>query len=169
MNSLDKFADLTPEQQALLMLKLRRRSASDNAHRINSPAITPRPRNSDLPLSFAQERLWFIDQLEPGDATYNVRRLVRLTGPLDLAALERSFNDVIARHEVLRTTFSLVDGWPRQNIAGDLTLKVVVEDLCNSAEPETELRQFAIAEAEQPFDLTRGPLLRASVVRLGVE
>src|SRR5215208_2844821 len=168
MDSLDKFEQLTPEQQALLMLKLRRRSASGNSQRINSPAITPRLRNSDLPLSFAQERLWFIDQLEPGDSTYNVRRLVRLNGPLDLVALERSFNHVIDRHEVLRTTFSLVEGWPRQNIADNLTIKLVVEDLCDSHEPETELRRLAIAEAEQPFDLTRGPLLRGTVVRLGV-
>ena len=85
-------------------------------HKLTTPPILPAPRDGELPLSFAQQRLWFIDQLDPGNSAYNFPAAVRLTGPLDLAALQKSLNEIVKRHEVLRTTFVTVEGRPVQVI-----------------------------------------------------
>jgi amino acid adenylation domain-containing protein len=136
-----------------------------------APPILPVPRNGDLALSFAQQRLWFFDQLEPGLSAYNIPAAVRLKGPLNLAALEQSLNEIVKRHESLRTTFGKVEGRPTQVIAPTLTIKLPVVDLRKLAasERETEVRRLVTAEAQRPFDLSRGPLLRGSVLRLGDE
>jgi amino acid adenylation domain-containing protein len=140
-----------------------------------TPPLQPRPQEDGepLPLSFAQERLWFIDQLQPGLATYNLPEAVRLTGPLDAAALERAFAEVVARHEPLRTRFPVVGGVPVQEVQevdppGAFSLPVV--DLAALPEEvrEGERDRLVRAEAGRPFDLARGPLLRAGLVRLGV-
>ena len=89
---------------------------------LQAPPILPVPRDGDLPLSFAQQRLWFIDQLEPGNSAYNFPAAVRLKGPLNLVALEQSVNEIIKRHEALRTNFTTVDGRPAQVIAPALTV-----------------------------------------------
>ncbi len=124
-----------------------------------APPILPVPRNEDLVLSFAQQRLWFFDQLEPGLSAYNIPAAVRLKGPLNLAALERSLNEIIKRHESLRTTFGEVDGRPTQVIAPTLTIKLPVVDLRKlpAGERETEVRRLVTAEAQLPFDLSQGP------------
>ena len=136
-----------------------------------TPPILPVPRNGDLTLSFAQQRLWFFDQLEPGLSAYNIPSAVRLKGPLNLAALEQSLNEIIKRHESLRTTFREVDGRPTQVIAPTLTIELPVVDLRKlpASERETEVRRLVTAEAQRPFDLSRGPLLRGTVLRLGDE
>ena len=136
-----------------------------------APPILPVPRNGDLALSFAQQRLWFFDQLEPGLSAYNIPAAVRLKGPLNLAALERSLNEIVKRHESLRTTFGKVDGRPTQVIAPTLTIKLPVVDLRKlpASERETEVRRLVTAEAQRPFDLSQGPLLRGAVLRLGDE
>jgi amino acid adenylation domain-containing protein len=136
-----------------------------------APPILPVPRNGDLALSFAQQRLWFFDQLEPGLSAYNIPAAVRLKGPLNLAALEQSLNEIVKRHESLRTTFGKVEGWPTQVIAPTLTIKLPVVDLRKlpASERETEVRRLVTAEAQRPFDLSQGPLLRGSVLRLGDE
>jgi amino acid adenylation domain-containing protein len=133
-----------------------------------APPILPVPRNEELFLSFAQQRLWFFDQLQPGLSAYNIPAAVRLKGPLNLAALERSLNEIIARHESLRTTFANVDGRPTQVIAPRLTIKLPVVDLRKlpAGERETELRRLVTTEAQLPFDLCQGPLIRGNVVRL---
>ena len=87
------------------------------------------PRDEELPLSFAQQRLWFLDQLEPGKATYNCPAAVRFTGALNIAALAQSFNEVVRRHEVLRTRFSTRDGSPVQIIAPSLQVPLPIIDL----------------------------------------
>ena len=134
-----------------------------------APAITPVDRSTPLPASFAQQRLWFLDQLEPGQATYNLPVAVRLAGDLNREALSKAFDELIRRHESLRTTFRGVDGQPIQVIAPALAMDLPVEDL--SGLPEADREPEAIRrlrdEARRPFDLARGPLIRASLVRLG--
>ncbi len=128
-------------------------------------------RSAPLPLSYAQQRLWFLDQLEPGSPAYNVPSALRLSGALDAAALERSFNRLVARHEALRTTFHAVGGDPVQVIAPGMHLDVPLIDLSGLAAPEQEakVRDMARANAQTPFDLQRGPLLRVTLLRLGDE
>ncbi len=128
-------------------------------------------RDGQLSLSFAQQRLWFLDQLAPGNLFYNIPMLVRLTGDLDIQALEQSLDEIVRRHEILRTTFATVDGQPTQVIAPELKLPLPVVDLADLPEAEREegARRLAMQEARRPFDLARGPLLRARLFRLGKE
>lgn len=123
---------------------------------------------STAPLSFAQQRLWFLDQLEPGSAAYNLPRAIHLTGLLNAAALEQSFNEIVRRHETLRTTFETVDGQPIQIIAPAfaLTLPVVNLQELSESEREQKVRQLATEEAQRPFSLNKGPLLRVTLLQL---
>jgi amino acid adenylation domain-containing protein len=135
------------------------------------PAIVPAPRDRDLPLSFAQQRLWFLDRLEPGRAVYNVPLAARLTGRLSSTALAAACNEIARRHEALRTTFVLREDGPVQVIAEHLDLTPARVDLGNVSHlapdvREAELARLAAAEAERPFDLAREPLVRAILVRL---
>ena len=136
-----------------------------------APPILPVPRDGDLALSFAQQRLWFFDQMEPGLSAYNIPAAIRLKGPLNLAALERSLNEIVRRHESLRTNFETVDGRPAQRIAPTLTIALPVIDLRElpASVQETEVRRLAAAEARRSFDLSHGPLLRGTVLRLNDE
>ncbi|HEX7273273.1 MAG TPA: amino acid adenylation domain-containing protein [Casimicrobiaceae bacterium] len=120
-----------------------------------------------FPQSFAQQQLWLLDQLLPNGSVYNVSSHVRLNGRLDVDALRQALQKLVQRHEVLRTRFDVRNGLPVQLIApeGDLALKV--DDLSTLPAPEREAGERARAAARQPFDLARGPLLRASVLRLG--
>ncbi len=119
-------------------------------------SISPIPRGEKLPLSFAQQRLWFIDQLDPGNPVYNFPAAVRLIGPLDLPALTNSLNEVVGRHEALRTTFAIVDGAPVQVIAPTLRIDLPVRDLrmLPAAEREAAMLRMATEEARRPFDLS---------------
>jgi amino acid adenylation domain-containing protein len=121
------------------------------------------------PVSFAQQRLWFLDQLQPGSPFYNLPVAVRLQVPLSAALLERSLNECVRRHESLRTTFAVVNRQPCQVIAPELSVPLPVVDLrhLGRAERQAEAARLATAEARQPFDLATGPLLRARLVRLG--
>jgi amino acid adenylation domain-containing protein len=120
------------------------------------------------PLSFAQQRMWFLDQLEPGNPAYHSRHAYRVRGPLDAVALERALNAVVARHEIFRTTFPAFDGEPAQIVAPDLDVRVSLVDL--TEEPaesrEDHARRLARDEVRVPFDLAAGPLIRATLVRL---
>ncbi len=133
------------------------------------PPITPVSRTGSLPLSFAQERLWVLDRIEPNNPLYNIPRALRLKGALQTAALERALNEIVRRHESQRTTFAVVDGHPVQVIASSLSLPLVVEDLTGSPDVtrESEARRIAIDESMQPFDLTKGPLVRVRLLKLG--
>ncbi|MBA3947366.1 MAG: amino acid adenylation domain-containing protein, partial [Herpetosiphonaceae bacterium] len=132
------------------------------------PSLQPVPRDGVLPLSFAQQRLWFFDQLEPGTATYTIPATLRLEGQLDDAALEHSFTALVARHEVLRTTFPLVDGQPVQHIAPPAPCLISRIDLqaFPAEQREAEAHRLAQVEIQRPFDLVQGPLLRVTLLRL---
>ncbi|MDF2630778.1 MAG: lgrC, partial [Symbiobacteriaceae bacterium] len=132
----------------------------------------PRPsRHGPLPLSFAQERLWFLDQLEPGSPFYNIPAAWSVTGRLELPVLERSLEALVARHEALRTTFADRAGEPVQLISEAAAVPVVVTDLSDlaQADREAELHRVLSQEATRPFDLRTGPLLRVLLVRLAPE
>ncbi|HEX9936857.1 MAG TPA: amino acid adenylation domain-containing protein, partial [Longimicrobium sp.] len=135
------------------------------------PPVVPTERTGALPLSFAQERLWFIDRLEPGSATYNIPAALRLTGALDEAALERSLSEIVRRHEALRAVFAEVDGSPVQVIVPFGGFALPVEDLSalGEADREAAVRGRAGEEARRAFDLSAGPLFRAALLRLGEE
>ena len=133
-----------------------------------APLLVRVPRDGPLPASFAQQRLWFLDQLEPGRASYNIPAAVRLHGELDIQALERALNEVVRRHEVLRTALVSDGGIPHQVIAERLELTLTVEDLSRLPEDDRELQAVRRVreEAMRPFVLASGPLVRVGLLRL---
>ncbi|HEY0607972.1 MAG TPA: amino acid adenylation domain-containing protein, partial [Herpetosiphonaceae bacterium] len=145
--------------------------ARQNMQGIQSPP-QPASRDSVLPLSFAQQRLWFLDQLQPNSPAYNIPTAIRLIGRLDVAALKRSLDTIVERHEALRTTFTtLNDGQPVQVITPAQALPLPLTDLeaLPEAEREPMARRLATEEVQRPFDLAQGPLLRVSLLYLGAE
>ncbi len=156
--------ELASHKQEILNLLLKAEAVTD----VDMPIITPVPRDKPLPLSFAQQRLWFLDQLTPGSTAYLIPLALRLEGPLDAAALAQSLNTVIARHEALRTSFREVDGVPVQQIAPVLTLALPLHDLTafDAAAQDAAVQATLEAELRTPFNLQTGPLLRAQLLRL---
>ncbi|HEX2164586.1 MAG TPA: condensation domain-containing protein, partial [Thermoanaerobaculia bacterium] len=132
------------------------------------PPLVPVERSGDLPLSFAQQRLWFLSRLDPGGDAYNVPVAVRLSGDLDVLALERTFAAIVARHEVLRTTFAERDGEPVQVVSPPPAGPAALPRVDLTALPEDARRaaveRHARAEAHRPFDLAAGPLLRVTLL-----
>ncbi|MBD2741472.1 non-ribosomal peptide synthetase [Coleofasciculus sp. FACHB-1120] len=137
---------------------------------LNSSSIARVSRNQPLPLSFAQQRLWFLDNLEPGLPDYNIPAPVRLIGQLDVAALEQSFNEIVRRHEIFRTRF-VMEGQPIQEIAPSMKVTFPVIDLqaFPEADREGKIKQLIAQEALKPFDLTQAPLFRIKLLQLGEE
>ncbi|BAY78314.1 amino acid adenylation domain-containing protein [Nostoc linckia NIES-25] len=135
---------------------------------ITAPAILPRAENTDLPLSFAQQRLWFLDQLNPNSAFYNLPIVLRLVGTLNREALEQSLQEIINRHEALRTNFVLVDGNPTQVIQPEINCQLSVVDLRHLSTSEIEIaaQQFVQQQAFQAFDLETQALVRPILVIL---
>jgi len=139
-------------------------------HSESAEQSIPRRVNRDpAPLSFAQERLWFLDQMEPGSPAYNRPANFRLTGRLNARALELSLSEIIRRHEVLRTRFVVESGKPVQVICPARAQTLSLVDLYEHPAPEREIRaqELAAEEAQRPFDLTQGPLIRSTLLRLG--
>jgi acyl carrier protein len=134
---------------------------------VESLLMLPISREKDLPLSFAQERLWFLDQFEPNSSVYNIPSALRLRGSLNIGALEQSLNEIIGRHESLRTTFSTIDGEAVQVIAPSVEFSLAVVDLRHRPEREEEAQRLVLEEARLPFDLAQGPLFRSKLLRLG--
>jgi amino acid adenylation domain-containing protein/non-ribosomal peptide synthase protein (TIGR01720 family) len=134
----------------------------------DAPPLAAADREGPVLLSFAQQRLWFLDQLEPGSAAYNLVQVLRLRGPLDEATLARALGEVVRRHEALRTVFPADEGRPVQRVLAPAPVPLARVDLraLPAAEREREARRAARAEGTRPFDLARGPLLRALLVRM---
>ncbi|MEH2027051.1 non-ribosomal peptide synthase/polyketide synthase [Nostoc sp.] len=135
---------------------------------LSAPAILPREENAEIPLSFAQQRLWFLDQFEPNSALYNIPFGLRLAGTLNVAALEQSLQEIIHRHEALRTNFVTVNGQAAQIIQTQTNWTVTVVGLQNLSTIEQEIaaQQLAQQQAIQPFDLAEEALIRATLVML---
>ncbi|MDJ0702180.1 MAG: amino acid adenylation domain-containing protein [Leptolyngbyaceae cyanobacterium MO_188.B28] len=144
-------------------------AARDDQQGHIAPPIQAINRNGPLPLSFAQQRLWFLNQLQEGDSSYNMTAAARLTGNLDVATLEKAVQEIVQRHEVLRTRFPIVDGIPCQVIDPNLKVTLPVINLQDlpEAEQTAQLQQSIIREAQHPFDLANAPLLRFTLFRLG--
>lgn len=144
------------------------KNIQESSHQSISASIKPVPRDGNLPLSFAQARLWLLEQLDPNSGIYNMPAKVRLVGELDVEALERSINEIIRRHEVLRTSITSVDGQPLPVIVPDVQIKISVVDLRESpkAEQEAEIQHLSIKEFQLAFDLTQVPLLRCKLLQL---
>jgi amino acid adenylation domain-containing protein len=160
-------AGLTPEVRAKMEARLmdKRGGAAEGK-------IPRRAGTEPCPLSFAQQRLWFLNQLDPDSPIHNIARALRIRGPLDLAALQRALDALVARHEALRTTFAFHDGSPVQVVAPPRPLdiaRVNLRPLPDAAARESELPRLLQAEATRPFDLTRDLMLRALVAQLGPE
>lgn len=168
MSNLSKqIANLPPEKRELLEMMLLEQGVD-----LSQVLIVPQSRETNtFPLSFSQQRLWFLDKLEPGSPLYNIPAVLRLRGRLNLSALEKSFNEVIRRHEVLRTTFGEKEGQPFQIIHDQGAIKINRIHLKGLPEKERSalLQQEAIKEANQPFDLSTGPLLRVTLLQFSDE
>jgi acyl-CoA synthetase (AMP-forming)/AMP-acid ligase II len=138
------------------------------AGRAGQPQIARVSRNEPLPASPAQERLWTLQQAVPDLPFFNILYALRITSPFDTALLERSLNEIVRRHEILRTTIDVVGGRPIQIIAPQLTVPLAVDDLHKRpmAKKETAAHRLIQAELTHSFDLVRGPLIRARIVRL---
>jgi amino acid adenylation domain-containing protein/non-ribosomal peptide synthase protein (TIGR01720 family) len=156
---------LTKEQQALLMLRMRKKAAAEAARTGESLSIPRAPRDKPLPLSFAQQRLWLLDQIEPGSTVYNMIGALRIRGPLRPEVMQKVLTEVVRRHEVLRSVFEVVGGEPAQVVLPARPFELPVTALPAGEDPEAAIRAEASAEMT-PFDLTRGPLLRARLLRL---
>ncbi len=130
--------------------------------------IPRQPNRESAPLSYNQQGLWVLNQLMPGTSLYHTPMAVRLTGNLDVAALKSALDMVIARHDALRTTFSIVDGSPTQVVAKSLALNIPIINLIEIPQPgrEAEAQRLLRDEAGRPFDLSQGPLIRSVLLRL---
>jgi amino acid adenylation domain-containing protein len=162
INRSERVKRLSPAKKALLLKVLQ----EEAAHREKSKGIVPRSRKGPSPLSFAQQRLWFIEQLQPGTPLYNVARAVRIVGSINVAALEQGFNEIVRRHEVLRAYFAVLDGKPVQTTAPIRKLPLLIIDLHSLSETQRVkcARRIVEAESRRPFDLSRDPLLRVTLL-----
>ncbi|MCB1853172.1 MAG: AMP-binding protein, partial [Gammaproteobacteria bacterium] len=163
-----RIANLSPEKRALLERLVNRERLADTQRGSAGDAISVLPRKSKIMLSYAQERLWFVNQIEGGQTPYNNLLPLRLQGRLEVRALERALSEIIARHEILRTTFPMVDGTPEQCIHDPLPCTLVCTDLRHlhlNAQDEKVL-ELADAQTAQRFALVDGPLIRSSLLIL---
>ncbi|MAE65565.1 MAG: non-ribosomal peptide synthetase [Phycisphaeraceae bacterium] len=159
----DRLAALTPQQRALLELRLKQKGRRPD----DRASVPRRPDPSDTPLSVDQERLWFIAHMAPDNAAYNINSGTWLDGPLDVGAFERAIHEIVRRHESLRTTFSERDGQPFQTIHDHVEVEVAVRDLSRVAEDNRDaaVQHEVDGAANAPFDLERGPLVRVTLIR----
>ncbi|GCL35048.1 amino acid adenylation domain-containing protein [Sphaerospermopsis reniformis] len=157
---LKQLEKLSPEKRALVLQKLKKQQ--------QTPLLKPVSRENPLPLSFAQQRLWFIDQLEGENGVYNVPFFWQISGILNINALEKAILEIVQRHEILRTSFSVVNESPIQVIHSQPTLKIEVLDWGQVPEKDqfSKAQHLATAELQQPFDLSKAPLLRVKLLQL---
>jgi amino acid adenylation domain-containing protein len=143
-------------------------AAREKGQRADVPPIEPAPRDGPLPTSFGQEAMWLISQIQRGPSPYQMYPAIRVRGPIDVPALEKAFNEILRRHESLRTTFAEVDGSPVQVIAPYEPRSCPLLDLSHlpASEQEEEVRQYAMLQSQQTLDLAQGPLARVELIRL---
>jgi len=155
---------MTAEERALIDSILRKEGVAP----AKADSILPRGDHGPAPLSFAQQRLWFFDQFEPGNVVYNLITKVLFEGDLNIQALETAFSEIVRRHEALRTAFDFKEGQPVQIVMPDQPIRINLIDLTDLPEKEQEDRTEDIfhAEASRPFDLKNGPLLRTTLLQL---
>ncbi|MEP7339286.1 MAG: amino acid adenylation domain-containing protein [Acidobacteriota bacterium] len=141
----------------------------EEPQRTLSPIVRVERDSNSIPLSFAQERLWFLNQLEPESPFYNCPAAIRLTGQLDVSALEHALSEIVSRHEVLRTSFKVIDDRTVQTASPARPITLPMTDLSALPEEkrENEARRLASEEARRPFDLAAGPMLRVRLIRMG--
>jgi acyl carrier protein len=162
------FAYPTIAQLAEHLEPLLSRKLSSNTPALHSVSRETRCREKIFPLSFAQQRLWFLDQLQPGDSSYNTSQAVRLVGSLNILALEQSLQEIVNRHEALRTTFSLHNGQAVQIIHPEMTLEILKVDLQHQSlqAQEQDIAWWTMQEIHRTFDLSQGPLLNVTLLIL---
>jgi amino acid adenylation domain-containing protein len=162
-----RIGELSPQRRAVLERLLREHRGSAKS----LGPIVPRAGAGPAPLSYAQQRLWFLDQLMPGTNLFNLSSAHRINGQVDPAVLESSLNEIVRRHEVLRTTFRAVNGEPFQVVAPSSWIALRLVDLSSKPASRREAAALALAseEAQRPFDLERGPLLRTTLARMDKE
>jgi len=160
-----RVASLSPQERASLVMQLKRKAR--RAEKGVDHAITRRDNRVDAPLSFAQQRLWFLQQLDPDSAAYHLLVFYRLKGQLNVEAWERSLNEIIRRHEVLRTVFRERNGTPVQIVQPTVHIGLPLLDLSPLSQPEIarETEHIFETEAARPFSLYDGPLLRAMLLK----
>ncbi|MEE4486014.1 condensation domain-containing protein, partial [Serratia ficaria] len=166
-------------QQAGLQLQLQALFAGPTLHLLAQqlrsaagetlPPIEATARDAALPLSFAQQRLWFLTQMEGMSETYHIPLALRLNGDLDLSAWRRSLDALYARHEALRSRFATLDDRPQAHILPADGLPLTLHDLRGQQDAQSRARQLAQHQADAPFDLSAGPLVRATLIRLAEE
>src|SRR4051794_9800583 len=161
--------ELTPEQLSELVMRRKKKRDAESA--ATGGEGTPRRGATSAPLSFAQQRLWLLDQLEPESAAYNLAAPARLRGELDPAVLARCLTEIARRHEALRTTFDVHDGEPVQVIAAAAPFPLPLIDLTALPAEARGAAAFELARRDNatPFDLARGPLARAALLRLAAD
>ena len=161
----NRINELSPQRRAALEKLLQVQGSV-----ISRPAVIGRRTGAGIaPLSFGQQRLWFLDQLMPGNTNLNLNLAIRIREPVDEVVLERSLNEIVRRHESLRTIFKEVNGEPFQVVLPRYWLQLRLVDLRSLADSEREIEaiQLTTEEFERPFDLARGPLLRSTLLRMG--
>ncbi len=148
--------------------QLQRLSAEEKRELLSRMLNSKTRESQSYPMSFAQQRLWFMDQLSPDNPFYNVETSTPIDGPLDVTALKKTVNEIVRRHAILRTTFRMIDGALRQIVANSLSIKLNVVDLQSlpKDQQEREVRHLNTQMAREQFDLQRGPLLRTSLLKL---
>ncbi|WP_082348916.1 condensation domain-containing protein [Planktothricoides sp. SR001] len=165
MNDINnRIAKLSPAKRKLLEQRLQQKVKEAN----RQLTIPPRENPHSAPLSYAQERMWLLDKLEPGNPAYNRPLNIRLTGSLNVVALEKSINEIVRRHEIFRTSFSIIDGQPIQAIAPSMTVNLPIVQLShlpiNEREKESDI--MATEAAQHKFDLSQLPLITAKLLHL---
>jgi amino acid adenylation domain-containing protein len=161
-----RLAALSPEQRKVLLRRLNREATPKDTE---EQTISPQARETNVfPLSFSQQRLWILDKMGPGNAAYNLPMAIRFRGTLHVTALEKCINEIVHRHETLRTSFTVVDGNPMQVVHPPLQLPLRVVDLSSwpAAEIELEALNLISEESQRAFDLEHAPLLRTTLLKL---
>src|SRR5215212_5507323 len=160
----ERLSRLSPERRALLALRLQKKTEPA----LSKGVIRPRQGTGPAPAAYAQQRLWLLDQLQPGLAIYNMPMPVRISGKLDVEALEWSLNEIVARHDALRTSFAMIDAQLMQVVTPFRRFKLDCVNLSelHEDERESEARRLTVEDTETPFDLSIGPMFRVRLLSL---